>query len=59
MSWCSAMKTELSETEIRAIKEGIQRKYAQAAQAAPPWRVECPPALRLSAEITPRPGRAG
>ncbi|MGD0971247.1 MAG: hypothetical protein ABSA04_07605 [Desulfobaccales bacterium] len=22
------MKTELSETEIRAIKEGIQRKYA-------------------------------
>lgn len=53
------MKTELSETEIRSIKEGVQRKYAQAAQAAPPWRVECPPALRLSAEIPPRPGRAG
>jgi|GEM_PF-1237382 hypothetical protein len=50
------MKTELSETEIRAIKEGVQRKYAQ---AAPPWRVECPPAFRLSAEIPPRPGRAG
>jgi len=62
MSWSSARKTELSETEIRAIKEGIQRKYAQAAQAAQataPWRVECPLALRLSAEITPRPGRAG
>jgi len=26
MSWCSARKTELRETEIRAIKEGIQRK---------------------------------
>jgi len=26
MSWYSARKTELRETEIRAIKEGIQRK---------------------------------
>ncbi|MGO9622561.1 MAG: hypothetical protein ACLPT6_14285 [Desulfobaccales bacterium] len=52
------MKTELRETGSRVIKEGMPRQCAHV-QAAAPWRAECPPALRLSAEITPRPGRAG